>query len=266
MSKNYKYRKWFTFEGRQYSVRGDTLDEVYEKKAKKLQELKETGRIVSGDTLLKDWAIQCIETYKVNQKEITRQKYISRIRHCILEEIGDLPLKKIKPLQCQQVLNAQAGKSKTQINEVYQMLQFIIRIFCLFTRESLLDCRVELFLRKSASGVCSVCALVIPTSKVCICVNFSHVYASMLRLTAFKARVANKKDGSDKSRLVNVYWFVFLIDQKAFYDSRYTRYRLYGRIAYGKHGFATYDFLQIFHQFLNQLFPVFFVFIAHSFS
>lgn len=96
MSKDYKYRKWFTFEGRQYSVRGDTLDEVYEKKAKKLQELKETGRIVSGDTLLKDWAIQCIETYKVNQKEITRQKYISRIRHCILEEIGDLPLKKIK--------------------------------------------------------------------------------------------------------------------------------------------------------------------------
>ena len=48
MSKNYKYRKWFTFEGRQYSVRGDTLDEVYEKKAKKLQELKETGQIVSG--------------------------------------------------------------------------------------------------------------------------------------------------------------------------------------------------------------------------
>lgn len=125
MPKNYKYRKWFTFEGRQYSVRGDTLDEVYEKKAKKIQELKETGRIVSGDTLLKDWAIQCIETYKVNQKEITRQKYMARVRHCILEEIGDLPLKKIKPLQCQQVLNAQAGKSKTQIDEVYHALKFI---------------------------------------------------------------------------------------------------------------------------------------------
>ena len=52
---------------------------------------------------------------------------MARVRHCILEEIGDLPLKRIKPLQCQQVMNLQVGKSKTQINEVYQALKFIFK-------------------------------------------------------------------------------------------------------------------------------------------
>lgn len=125
MPKKYKYRKWFTFEGERFSVYGNTLDEVYEKKAKKVQELKENGKLVSGDTLLRDWAVKCVETYRVNQKEITREHYIRRINHCILEHIGDLPLKKIRPLQCQQVMNLQTGKSKTQINEVYQAMQFI---------------------------------------------------------------------------------------------------------------------------------------------
>ena len=34
----YKYRKFFSFEGKRYSVYGNTLDEVYAKKAAKLQE------------------------------------------------------------------------------------------------------------------------------------------------------------------------------------------------------------------------------------
>ncbi|MBQ5783534.1 MAG: DNA-directed RNA polymerase subunit beta', partial [Bacteroidales bacterium] len=36
-------------------------------------------------------------------------------------------LKEIKPLHCQQVLNEQAGKSKTQVNEIYQQLRFLFR-------------------------------------------------------------------------------------------------------------------------------------------
>ena len=50
---------------------------------------------------------------------------MSRMRHCILEEIGTMPLKSVKPIHCQEVLNHQAGKSKTQVNEVYQTLKFI---------------------------------------------------------------------------------------------------------------------------------------------
>ena len=34
-------RKTFTYQGKRYFVRGDTLEEVIEKKALKLQELKE---------------------------------------------------------------------------------------------------------------------------------------------------------------------------------------------------------------------------------
>ena len=71
---------------------------------------------------------------------------------------------------------------------------FVIRVFCLFARESLYDCHVEFFLCKSAPGAVSVFVLAISASKVCICVNFSHVYASMLRLTAFMARTANDQE------------------------------------------------------------------------
>lgn len=36
-----------------------------------------------------------------------------------------MPLKHGRPIHCQEVLNRQAGKSKTQVNEVYQTLKFI---------------------------------------------------------------------------------------------------------------------------------------------
>lgn len=36
-----------------------------------------------------------------------------------------MPLKSVKPIHCQEVLNLQAGKSKAQIAEVYQTLKFI---------------------------------------------------------------------------------------------------------------------------------------------
>ena len=43
MSKKYKIKKTFTFEGKKYQIYGDTLDEVYEKKQKRLAELNAEG-------------------------------------------------------------------------------------------------------------------------------------------------------------------------------------------------------------------------------
>ncbi|MGI6205513.1 MAG: hypothetical protein ACOYJI_02620 [Anaerovoracaceae bacterium] len=74
--------------------------------------LESGTKIISGDTTLSEWTIQCIDTYKVGQREITRKKYIALVRHCILEEIGDLPINKITPMQCQQIVNLQSIKVK----------------------------------------------------------------------------------------------------------------------------------------------------------
>ena len=91
----------------------------------KQQELEKGTKRVASTMTVAEWANQAVEIYKTNQAEITREKYIQRMNHCILEEIGDMQLKNVKPLHCQNVLNLQIGKSKTQINEVAQTLFFI---------------------------------------------------------------------------------------------------------------------------------------------
>mgnify|MGYP001230997224 CR=1 FL=1 len=125
--KKYAHSKTFTFEGRRYKVYGDTLEEVYTKMVIKKQELEKGQLTVHGDMTLKAWSDICVDTYKTNQKDITRSKYKSRMNHCIIEEIGEMKLKKIRPIHCQEVLNLQAGKSKRQIDEVYMTLRFLFR-------------------------------------------------------------------------------------------------------------------------------------------
>lgn len=118
-------RKSFTFEGKRYFVKGRTEEEAIIKRAEKKKEL-ESGRVVIASSMtVADWAYRAVDTYKTRQKEITRKVYISRMRHCVLEEIGTMPLKSVKPIHCQEVLNLQAGKSKAQIAEVCQILKFI---------------------------------------------------------------------------------------------------------------------------------------------
>ena len=118
-------RKKFTIDGKKYYVSGYTQEELIVNATLKKKEIEEGKYITTKNTLLKDWAIECIETYKTGQKEVTHKKYIARVKHCILDEIGNIPLKNIKPLHCQRVLNLQAGKSKYQIDQIYQALNFI---------------------------------------------------------------------------------------------------------------------------------------------
>ena len=52
------------------------------------RDLKEGRTVISSNMTVEAWAYKVVETYKTRQKEVTRKTYISRIRHCILEEIG----------------------------------------------------------------------------------------------------------------------------------------------------------------------------------
>ena len=117
--------KTVTFEGKRYYVRGKTEREALLKLANKKRDLEEGKVAVNGNMTVSAWAYKAVETYKTNQKDITREKYIQRMKKCILDEIGDMPLKQVKPFDCQMVLNKQSGKSKTQINETHQTLKFI---------------------------------------------------------------------------------------------------------------------------------------------
>ena len=125
--KKYKYRKRFTYRGKTYSVYADTQVELGQKYAEKLQHLQDDVELVGENTLISVWALKCIDTYKIGQKEITKKKYVARVKHCILDQIGDRTISDVTPIELQSVLNMQSGKSKTQINEVYQALRFIFR-------------------------------------------------------------------------------------------------------------------------------------------
>ncbi len=125
--KAYKFTTSFTYEGKRYKVRADDPVELGMKKARKLDELKTARRILSGDMTLTEWAGRCIPAYKTGQGEETRRKFEARVRSCILDVLGDYPLKKIRPLDVQDCMNRQTGMSPTQVSEVYYALKFLFR-------------------------------------------------------------------------------------------------------------------------------------------
>lgn len=93
MPKTYKYKKSFTHNGKRYWVYADTKIQLGRNLLAKQQAL-DTQEYEESNIKLKDWAILCIDTYKVNQKDITRRKYMSRVNHCIIQHLGDKPIKK----------------------------------------------------------------------------------------------------------------------------------------------------------------------------
>jgi integrase len=127
MSKTFKNgtskpRETFTYEGKRYEIIANTKKELAEKVARKKIAL-ESGRVaVGGSTLVRDWARKWIATYKepsVSDKTLEMYNYaISKIN----AEIGTMTLKSVRPLHCQNVLNALAGLSWSTARTVRQTL------------------------------------------------------------------------------------------------------------------------------------------------
>lgn len=118
-------RKTFTFEGQRYTVRGKTEKEAIINMANKIRDLEEGKVVISSSMTVRDWGLKCVDTYKTNQKEITRKKYLNRMNACVFQFIGDRKLKDVKPIEIMEVINHQQGKSNYQIKTTRQMLNFI---------------------------------------------------------------------------------------------------------------------------------------------
>ena len=119
--------KSFSFEGKRYYVSGKNEKEAIINMANKLRDLEEGKLTVSNTMKVSDWANRAVDAYKTSFVDETRTSYISAMNHCVLEHIGNMQLKQVKPLHCQNVINLQAGNSKAYINQVYQILNFIFR-------------------------------------------------------------------------------------------------------------------------------------------
>ena len=126
MAKNYKVRHIFYFGGKRYDIRGDSEREVAAKWAAKLAKLEQGLVAESSSALVRDYAMHIYETYrKPKVKQITYDKYIRRLRSCVLSKIGDMKIKDVKRVHCQRLLNDLEGQSKYQIAQTKQMITFI---------------------------------------------------------------------------------------------------------------------------------------------
>lgn len=124
MAKKYKYIKYFTFNHKQYKVYANTPEELGRKLYIKQEELKEK-KIRETNITVAEYVPVCIERYKIGQSDSTRTDYHRGIKKGITNHIGGYLLSEITPELCQDILNLQNGKSKSQINLIYNGLKFI---------------------------------------------------------------------------------------------------------------------------------------------
>lgn len=126
MRKGYKKkRKTFTYDGKRYEVYGDTDRELIRKMTEKIEALKRGEVLVCSSMTVKDWSHKCVETYKTNLSPKSYKNYCYHLDHYILDNIGNMKIKDVKPIHCRACLNQLNGLSQYTIGYVYQIMNFI---------------------------------------------------------------------------------------------------------------------------------------------
>lgn len=109
----------FRWEGVPYSVYGYSDKELERKKTEKIEALKRNEIIVESSMPVREWAEQFVNVYKVHDmNETSLKNYQYNLNHYILENIGDVKLKNVKPVMCQAILNNNADKSQSLIHKL----------------------------------------------------------------------------------------------------------------------------------------------------
>ena len=125
--KIFNVKRSFTFEGKRYFVYADTEEEAAVKMALKKRDLEEGRVVIQSSMTVRQWADEAIPTYKTKQSAITREKYMRRVNHNVLEHIGSMKIKDVKPIVLQKTLNLCQGCSQRHINEVAQIIKFLFQ-------------------------------------------------------------------------------------------------------------------------------------------
>lgn len=118
-------QKSFTFNGKRRYVYGKNESDVAVKMALLKEKLERDEVVIQSSMKVSDWIRICIDTYKTNLKPSTLATYEARMRVCVTEPLGNFKLKSVRPINCQNAINRQAGKSKWYIDQTYQMMNFI---------------------------------------------------------------------------------------------------------------------------------------------
>ena len=123
---NKRLRKTFIYDGKRHYVEAYSEKELWMKYAEKLHDL-ESGSVSSSNQTVEQWTWRAVDVYKAGMTYEVRKKYDRKMKFYVLRHIGSCKLKDVRPIQCQQILNAMSGYSKYTIDDVYKMIRFIFR-------------------------------------------------------------------------------------------------------------------------------------------
>lgn len=121
--KTYEHRTTFSYQGKRYEVRADSVEELYMKKADKLRALKEGSVTYDSHILVDVWAEKAFDTYKANVTGLPDMK--RRYWSYVSPYIGRKPIGQVRAVECQAILNECKGKSFSHCNKLKQELSFI---------------------------------------------------------------------------------------------------------------------------------------------
>lgn len=110
--------------GVRHYVRGKTLEEAIIKREELKRKLAAGEAARNSTMLFKAWADIALATYKPN----VSPKYMTQIRNRldkhILPFIGQMPIGRIEPIECQKIINSVSGMSHSMITKLSQELRF----------------------------------------------------------------------------------------------------------------------------------------------
>lgn len=119
-------KKTFTFEGKRYYVYGKNESDALLQRELKKKELEEGRRVLSGNMSVSDWSQDWLETYKKPSVNYRHYKDIRNIIAKFIEPaIGDIQIKKVKPLHLQKIMNGLSNYSKSYNDKIYDVIRQI---------------------------------------------------------------------------------------------------------------------------------------------
>lgn len=101
-----KHREFYICDdGHKIWAGGKTKKQVRERLNAKVEAYKKNAVLIESTMKLSVWADICVDTYKHFKSDLVEKPYRSRMKTGIIDIIGHMPLKSIKPIHCQKCLN-----------------------------------------------------------------------------------------------------------------------------------------------------------------
>lgn len=110
--------------GKQKVVYGKTLAEL-NRNVQDVRDQDSQGLAINDNTLVGEWAAQWLETYKSSLRAATIAMYRNAYNNHILQYIGDMPLRAVKAVHVQAIMNAVSNKSESLQHKVLLTLNQI---------------------------------------------------------------------------------------------------------------------------------------------